>query len=99
MIDDAKLHKNAARGVRAKALLENELLQEAFQSLENDYSSALFNTSAHDQIAREKLYLAVNVVRKVRDHIGYAVTNGRLAEKQLQDIATEAERKKRFGII
>lgn len=98
-MDDAKLHKDAARGARAKALVENELLHEAFETLERDYSAALFSTTPQDQIAREKLYLAVNVVRKVRDHINYVVANGKLAEKQLQEIATEAERKKRFGII
>ena len=99
MTDEAKLHADAARGVRAKSLIENELLKEAFEVLERDYSAALFGTKPQDHIAREKLYLAVNVVRKVRDHIARVISDGKLAEKQLQEIATEAERKKRFGII
>jgi uncharacterized protein (DUF488 family) len=99
MTDEARLHTDAARGVRAKSLIENELLQEAFDVLERDYSAALFGTKPQDQISREKLYLAVNVVRKVRDHIARVISDGKLAEKQLQELATEAERKKRFGII
>ena len=67
--------------------------------MERDYSAALFGTKPQDQIAREKLYLAVNVVRKVRDHIARVISDGKLAEKQLQEIATEAERKRRLGIF
>ena len=67
--------------------------------MERDYSAALFGTKPQDQIAREKLYLAVNVVRKVRDHIARVIADGKLAEKQLQEIATEAERKRRLGIF
>ena len=98
-MDETKLHTDAARGVRAKSLIENELLHEAFEVLERDYSAALFGTKPQDQIAREKLYLAVNVVRKVRDHIARVISDGELAEKQLQEIATEAERKRRLGIF
>lgn len=99
MIDEARLQRQAARSVRAKALLDNDLLKEAFDTLERDYTTALFETKPQDQVAREKLYMAVNVVRKVRDHLAFVVNDGKLAQKQLNEIATEAERKKRFGII
>lgn len=98
-MDEIKLQKDASRGVRAKGLLENELLAEAFATLEKDYTDALFLTKPQDQIAREKLYLAVNVTRKVRDHLNTVIQNGKLAQKQLNDIASETERKKLLGII
>lgn len=99
MTDEAKLHKEASRGARAQALIENELLSEALTKLEDEYSAALFTTKPHDQIAREKLYLAVNVTRKVRDHLISVINNGKLAQKQLNDLAAESERKKLLGII
>lgn len=99
MIDDAKLHKALSRGDRAAALLKNEMLTEAFDALERDYSTALFETKPQDQIAREKLYLAVNVVRKVRDHLTSVISDGKMAKSQLNDLTKEAERKKLLGII
>lgn len=98
-MDDIKLQKDASRGARAESLLKNELLIEAFAALEKDYTDALFLTKPQDQIAREKLYLAVNVTRKVKDHLNSMVQNGKLAQKQLNDIASETERKKLLGII
>lgn len=98
-MDEAKLQKEASRGVRAEALLKNELLTEALATLETEYTTALFLTKPQDQVAREKLYLAVNVTRKVKDHLNSVIGDGKLAQKHLNDIASETERKKRFGII
>jgi hypothetical protein len=69
MTDEDKLSQAAAKAVRAKNLIENELLVESFQGLEESYISAWRNTSIEDISAREKLFLAINVVGKVRDHL------------------------------
>lgn len=98
-MDEAKLHKALSRGDRAASLLKNELLTEAFDALERDYSAALFETKPQDTVAREKLYLAVNVTRKVRDHLTAVVNDGKVAQANLNKLAAEFERKKRFGII
>lgn len=99
MTDESKLSKDAAKAARAKTLLESELLTEAFKSLEDNYTAAWRATLIDDVSAREKLFLAINVVGKVRDHLQSIVSNGKLAEKELQQLADTAERKKRFGII
>jgi len=99
MSDEISLARDAARGARAKALLENELLVEAFEALEKEYTAAWRSTGARDSEAREKLYLAVNIVGKVREHLNYVINNGKLAQAELDKIRVDAERKKRFGII
>jgi hypothetical protein len=99
MSDSFKLQQDAARGARAKQLAENELLQEAFANLEESYVAHWRATKIDDVIGREKLFLAINVVGKVRSHLTSVMTNGRLAEKELQDLAALAERKKLFGIV
>lgn len=99
MPDEIKLQKDAARGERAAQLLQNELLKEALDTLESDYSKALFETRIHDSIGREKLFIAVNVVRKVRDHLAIAVANGKIAQSELNELADLAERRKLFGLI
>jgi len=99
MTDEIKLDQAVAKGARAEALLDSELLSEAFTGLEDSYTSAWRGTAIDDVGAREKLFLAINVVGKVRDHLTAVVTNGKLAQAELKEIAQVAERKKRFGIL
>jgi hypothetical protein len=99
MTDEDALSQAASKGVRARDLLENDLLTEAFKGLEDSYTAAWRSTTINDVAAREKLFLAINIVGKVRDHLSAIVTNGKLAETQLRQLAETAERKRRFGII
>lgn len=99
MSDECKLDLAAARAVRAQALLEDELLIDAFRELEEGYTAAWRASTVDDVGGREKLFLAVNIVGKVRDHLIAAVTNGKLARAELKELAQVAERRKRFGII
>lgn len=99
MSDENKLIRDAGRAVRARQLLDDELIIDAFKTLEDAYTLAWRRTTIDDAPAREKLFLAVNIVAKVRDHLGNIVTNGTLAAAELKEIAAVAERKKRFGIL
>ena len=99
MTDEARLAAATARALQAQELIENELLAEAFKTLEDSYSSAWRSTTIGDAQGREKLFLAINVVGKVRDHINAVIANGRLAEAELAQLARTAERRKLFGIV
>jgi len=99
MSDESKLRQDAARALRAQSLLDNELLAGAFKGLEEAYTSAWRATLIDDVAAREKLFLAINIVGKVRDHLAAIVNNGKLAQAELKQLAETAERKKRFGIL
>jgi hypothetical protein len=99
MSDEARLDQAAARAARAQELLDNELLSEAFNALEDSYVSAWRTTAIDDIAAREKLFLAINIVGKVRDHLAAAVANGKLAQAELKELAQLAERKRKFGIL
>jgi len=98
MIDEDELSKAAAKGNRARNLLDNDLLTEAFKGLEDSYTAAWRATTIDDISGREKLFLAINIVGKVRDHLTAVVNNGKLAAAELKELAQVAERKKRFGI-
>lgn len=93
------LTRDTGRALRARQLLDDELLVDGFKMLEEGYTLAWRNTHVGDTDAREKLFLAVNIIGKVRQHLATAVTNGKLAQAELNEIAAVAERKKRFGII
>lgn len=94
MSNETELHAAAARGARAQALLRSELLTEAFTTLEQAYIAKWRTTTVDDVGAREKLFLAVNIVGKVRDHLTSVVEDGKLAEAELRQITEAAERQK-----
>lgn len=95
MTDD-RLQRDIVRGARARALMDDELLQEAFAKLEADYIGAWRATPARDTDARERLWQAVNVLGKVRDHLGQVAAAGKLAQRQVDDLLKlEAAKKQR----
>jgi hypothetical protein len=93
------LTRDTGRAVRARQLLEDEMLVDGFKVLEEAYALAWRSTTIDDTAGREKLFLAINIVGKVRHHLQQAVTNGKLAAAELKEIAETAERKKRFGVF
>jgi hypothetical protein len=99
MSDENRLDQAAAKALHAQELLDNELLNEAFDGLENTYTTAWRATTIDDVAAREKLFLAINIVGKVRDHLAAIVANGKLAQAELKELAQTAERRRRFGIL
>jgi hypothetical protein len=99
MSDENTLERAAAKAVRAEALRDDEILNEAFDTLEKSYVAAWRATTVDDAAGREKLFLAINIVGKVRDHLAGVVANGKLARAELKELAEMAERRKRFGII
>jgi hypothetical protein len=99
MPDEIELQKQVNRAQRATSLLDNELLNEAFKALEQSYIDFWRQTKVEDQIGREKAFLAINVVGKVRDHLSSVIQNGKLAQAELNKLHADAERRKRFGIL
>jgi hypothetical protein len=100
--DGTRLQHDVVRAEQARAVLDNAVLAEAFATLERSYVDAWRSTHVDDTAAREKLFLAVNIVGKVRDQLARVVADGALAQRELKQLADEiaraAERKRRFGI-
>jgi hypothetical protein len=90
-MSEDKLQTSIARGARAEALLKNELLQEAFVVLERDYIEAWKISPARDADGRERLWQAVNIVGKVRDHIVKVINDGKLSQRHLNDLSNSQE--------
>jgi hypothetical protein len=97
MTDENKLQADISKAARAEALLKNELLQDAFAVLEAKYTDEWRVTQFRDTDARERLWQAVNIVRKVKDHLAMIVSNGKLAQRELDELA--GRRRRRFGVI
>jgi succinate dehydrogenase/fumarate reductase flavoprotein subunit len=91
-----KLSADVARRAHAEALLQNEILQEAFVQLEERYIEEWRVSQFRDTDARERLWQAVNILRKVKDHLAKIVRDGKLAQREIEQLA---EKRKRFGIV
>lgn len=98
-MSEDKLLEARNRAARAEALVNDELLTEGFAELEAAYIQAWRLTRPEDHLAREKLYLAVNVVGKLKQHLQAVITDGKLADAELKELVEQQERRKRFGII
>ena len=99
MTDEIKLTEQTGRAARAQRLLSDDLLLEAFDTLDRDYLKAWRESQARDTDARERLWQAVQIVAKVRSHLSTIVANGNVAQKDLDDIARLGERRKLFGVV
>lgn len=75
--DEHRLLVDRDRGTKAKALLDNPLLQEALQSLENDCIAIWKNAASMDD--RERAWLAMKVLERVRSHLDKVIMDGEAA--------------------
>ena len=82
---------------RAKALLDDELVAGAFEALETEYIKGWRQTAARDTDARERLWQAVQVVGKIRAHLQTIVANGKLAQREIDDVAGQQAPRSIFG--
>lgn len=87
MTDEIALSRAAARAAQAQSLLDNELLKEALETLEATYIKAWRYSNVDDDKVRERLWQAVQIVGKVRDHLSIVVSHGKLADRELAEMA------------
>ena len=102
MTDEFKLRKETEIAARAQALLNDELLAECFDRLKRIYIEEWQTTGVRDNEAREKLYIAVNVVGKVRDHLNLLVRGGNIAQKQLDELEGRSkleQMRRKFSVV
>lgn len=89
-----QLQEELNQANKAKQLFENPLLKESFDKLKKIYSESLFNTGATETEAREKLWLAYNIISKVEQNLFEILDTGKLASKQLEDYRESIKKQK-----
>lgn len=72
-----------ARGERARQLLEDPLLVEAFTKKEAEYIQAWLNSPARDVEGREALYLSIKNLHAIRGHLSNVMDTGTMAKATL----------------
>ena len=94
MTDDP-IERDRTRGVRARELLDNELVQEALTTIKAEYGKAGEASPARDAEGRERRWVMVKLVEKFKGHLEQVWDSGKIADDKLVEI----ERRKRFGIF
>lgn len=93
-MDEIKLGQQQSKGAQAEALLNSPLFQEVFAKLEAGYLKAWRDeTRTKDGDAREKIWIAVHVLSKVKDHLRQLISDGKVASRDMAMLSAEYERK------
>ena len=85
-----KTEKQIQQGQRAKQLLDDPLLKEAFEYLSEQYKSEIFNTSYNDHDQRQVLWMAYNMLDKIKGHLVSVMETGKLASSELENLTRQS---------
>jgi len=56
-------------GIQANALLQNEIFKTVMADIEEHYTNMWKDSTPHDDAAREKLYLAIQILKKIKTQL------------------------------
>lgn len=79
------LETEIRRGEHAAQLLNDELLTEAFAHIETELTEKWKNAPARDQDGREKLWLTLKMLERVRLHLRSTLETGQIARATLAE--------------
>ncbi len=65
-------------------LLDDPLLKQGFKDLLETYKDEIFNTNFADDEKRRSLWMAYNMLDKIRGHLQSIMESGKLAQKDLE---------------
>lgn len=86
--------KEAARGSKAKAILENEIFQDAWAKVEEGIIERWKEAPMRDLEGQQALKMMLKLMSDVRAQIEEVMTTGKMAEASLEHERTIAERAK-----
>lgn len=78
-----RTEREIQRGERAAQLLQDELIVEALETIEREYTEQWKNSPVRDVEGREKLFLMVKTAKKFRMELESVMETGQLAKLSL----------------
>ena len=78
----ATLEERIYDGNRARECLENEQFIWAFESIEQELTNAWRTSPARDEAGREKIYLTLQLLTKLKATLTSSLETGKLAEAE-----------------
>ena len=87
-----RLQEETQRGERARLLLADPLIAEAFDTIQQELMTAWQTSPARDTDGRETLWLSVKLLNQVKSHLQSVVETGHLAQIDLSRRGLSAPR-------
>tara|TARA_Y100001963_G_scaffold134548_1_gene195282 strand:- start:87 stop:359 length:273 start_codon:yes stop_codon:yes gene_type:complete len=85
-MDHNKLASEVSRGEKAKLLLDEPLIKEAFGTLKKEFQDAILNTKHNEDEARRALWQAYHLTDRVENHLRTVMETGKLAATQINQL-------------
>lgn len=85
-MNEDKLRLAADKGLKAKALLSNELLQEAFKSIEDALMADWQETHSEDAQRREDAWRSYKLLCSLKSYLSRLVSTGEASTKELLQV-------------
>lgn len=85
-MDQNKLASEVSRGEKAKLLLDEPIIKEAFKTLKKEFQEAILNTKHGEDAARTTLWQAYHLTDKVENHLRTVMETGKLAAQQINQL-------------
>lgn len=85
-MDEGKLRLAADKGLKAKALLENEILKEAFATIENALMQEWKETRSEDSLRREDAWRSYKLLNGLKSYLNRLVSTGEASTKELLQV-------------
>jgi hypothetical protein len=92
MVDQMKLHRQRAVGLKAAKEWGSPVLQEIIAEMEADVSKGWMTTKSDERERREELYYFSRAIEDVKHRFQKRIADGKYAEKQIQEIEDERKR-------
>lgn len=83
-MSEDKLQSDINRAARAKAIINDDVFQEAFRRCEREYMKEWAESDPHESRKREALYTGIQLLADVRRHLGLIMADGSLASAELK---------------
>jgi hypothetical protein len=83
-MSEAKLRTQQERAAHAERLLNDPLLQEAFQKLDDEFMRTWRQTSVNDTEARERIYSLCTALDAIKQQIAGVIVDGKIAKMNLE---------------
>lgn len=94
-MNEGKARDKISRAAKAEALINNEILQDSFNYLEEQFVEAWKGSGLDDKQARENLYMLCQNLSALKTYIVSVIEDGKLAQAALNELQKRQNFEKR----
>ena len=90
-MNEGQAREKIERSAKAEALLRNEILQDGFAQLEEQFIAAWRGSAVADTESRERLYQLLQNLDALKGYFQSVIEDGKLAQMHLDEIKRQSD--------